>query len=33
MVEPRRGVDGSLSCGAPTPDADGVHDDYCCAYD
>jgi hypothetical protein len=23
----------SLECGTPTPDPDGVHDDYCCAYD
>jgi hypothetical protein len=23
--------DTSLACGAPTPDADGIHDDYCCS--
>jgi hypothetical protein len=26
-------LDSSLtSCSTPTPDADGVHDDYCCSY-
>jgi hypothetical protein len=24
--------DASLSCSVPTPDADGVHDDYCCTH-
>jgi hypothetical protein len=24
--------DGSLACTDPRPDADGVHDDYCCTY-
>jgi hypothetical protein len=27
-------LDSSLaSCSSPTPDADGVHDDFCCTYD
>ena len=27
-------LDSSLTgCSAPTPDADGVHDDFCCTYD
>jgi hypothetical protein len=25
--------DSSLSCSGSTPDADGVHDDFCCTYD
>jgi len=25
-------LDSRLECSAPTPDADGVHDDYCCIY-
>jgi len=24
--------DPSLTCSTPTPDADGVHDDFCCTY-
>ena len=24
--------DATLNCSVPTPDADGVHDDYCCTY-
>ena len=24
--------DSSLTCSSPTPDADGVHDDFCCTY-
>jgi hypothetical protein len=24
--------DSLLNCSAPTPDADGVHDDFCCTY-
>jgi len=25
-------LDASLRCSTPTPDADGVHDDYCCTF-
>ena len=24
--------DATLNCSSPTPDADGVHDDFCCTY-
>jgi hypothetical protein len=24
--------DSQLNCSSPVPDADGVHDDFCCTY-